>query len=98
MPPDSPVSAMPDATFSRAGLGCLDINIQKDTSITERFRTELRLEMYNAFNHPHFQRPRNTVGVVWFRADHVTTGYWKRRAAIHSVRVEAGLVARRFRE
>jgi hypothetical protein len=43
-----------------------DLNIQKDTSITERFRTELRLEMYNAFNHPHFARPGNTVGVSNF--------------------------------
>jgi TonB dependent receptor len=48
------------------GWNVWDMNIQKDTSITERFRTELRLEMYNAFNHPHFQRPNNTVGVAGF--------------------------------
>ncbi|MFN7995648.1 MAG: carboxypeptidase-like regulatory domain-containing protein [Bryobacteraceae bacterium] len=40
-----------------------DINLYKDTSIKERLRTEIRLEMYNAFNHPHFQRPNSTVGV-----------------------------------
>ena len=43
-----------------------DINLHKDTSITERFKTEFRLEMYNAFNHPHFQRPNATVGVSGF--------------------------------
>ncbi|PYT34432.1 MAG: hypothetical protein DMG58_04945 [Acidobacteria bacterium] len=43
-----------------------DVNFSKSTSITERFRTELRVEMYNTFNHPHFQRPNNTVGVAGF--------------------------------
>src|SRR5260370_40637839 len=43
-----------------------DINLHKDTSITERIKTEFRLEMYNAFNHPHFQRPNSTVGVSGF--------------------------------
>ena len=41
-----------------------DVNIYKDTAIRERFKTQLRLEMYNMFNHPHFQRPGNQVGTA----------------------------------
>lgn len=42
------------------------MNLSKDTTITERIRMELRLEMYNTFNHAHFQRPNATVGVSGF--------------------------------
>jgi hypothetical protein len=48
------------------GWNVWDMNLSKETSITERLRTELRLEMYNTFNHPHFQRPNATVGVSGF--------------------------------
>jgi len=31
-----------------------DLTLYKDTNITERFRLQLRLEVYNLFNHPNF--------------------------------------------
>ena len=48
------------------GWNVWDMNLSKDTTITERIRMELRLEMYNTFNHAHFQRPNATVGVSGF--------------------------------
>jgi hypothetical protein len=45
------------------GWNVFDINLSKSTSITERLRTEFRLETYNTFNHPHLQRPNSRVGV-----------------------------------
>ena len=35
----------------------LDLQLAKNTSITERLKVQLRLEMFNAFNHPVFANP-----------------------------------------
>jgi hypothetical protein len=40
-----------------------DVNLYKDTPLTERANIEIRLEMYNFPNTPHLQRPSRTVGV-----------------------------------
>jgi len=39
------------------GLDNTDLSIQKNTSINERFRTEFRLDIFNAFNHTKFLNP-----------------------------------------
>jgi outer membrane receptor protein involved in Fe transport len=39
------------------GLDNTDFSIQKNTSINERFRTEFRLDIFNAFNHTKFENP-----------------------------------------
>lgn len=41
----------------------LDLGIIKSVNITEQVRLQLRMEMFNAFNHPNFDNPRDaTVG------------------------------------
>ncbi len=39
------------------GLDNTDISLQKNTAINERFRTEFRLDIFNAFNHTKFFNP-----------------------------------------
>jgi len=43
-----------------------DLNFYKDTPIRERTALEIRLELYNFLNTPHFQRPNRTVGVAGY--------------------------------
>jgi Carboxypeptidase regulatory-like domain len=38
-----------------------DFSIQKDTAITERMKIQLRLEVYNVFNHTNFANPNGNV-------------------------------------
>jgi len=40
----------------------VDFSIIKDTRIYERFQHELRVEMFNALNHPQFANPGNQLG------------------------------------
>jgi hypothetical protein len=39
-----------------------DLNLAKDFSITERTRLEFRVESFNAFNHPIYDLPSETIG------------------------------------
>jgi hypothetical protein len=43
------------------GLDNTDFSVQKNTSINERFRTEFRLDIFNAFNHTRFTNPDGTI-------------------------------------
>lgn len=43
-----------------------DISMQKNFSITERYRVQFRADFLNAFNHPNFAHPDNTVGDTTF--------------------------------
>lgn len=43
------------------GFNQLDMNLSKTTTVTERLSMQLRLEMFNIFNHPNFVNP---VGVL----------------------------------
>jgi Carboxypeptidase regulatory-like domain len=45
--------------FYGPGLVDFDLAWEKTTSITERVSTQLRVECYNLFNHPHFSNPDN---------------------------------------
>ncbi len=46
-----------------------DLGIQKNFSLTERFKLQFRGEMFNAFNHPNFDNPRDaSVGSPSFRS------------------------------
>jgi hypothetical protein len=44
------------------GINNWDFNFAKNTSITERFKLQLRFEFYNMFNRPQFAKPDNTIG------------------------------------
>ncbi|ABF39428.1 hypothetical protein Acid345_0423 [Candidatus Koribacter versatilis Ellin345] len=43
-----------------------DISMQKNFPITERYRLQFRADFLNAFNHPNFAHPDNTVGDTTF--------------------------------
>jgi Carboxypeptidase regulatory-like domain/TonB-dependent Receptor Plug Domain len=58
------------------GLTNLDIAIAKTTSITERVKLELRMEYFNALNHPEFAQPtlgNNTTNIDSVNFGQVTT-------------------------
>lgn len=64
-------AAAPAFTFGNAGRTInarspgqngWDIGLFKDTSLTERFRTQMRLEAINAFNTPVFRAPNTSFG------------------------------------
>ena len=44
------------------GINNWDFNLAKNTSITERFKLQLRFEFYNMFNRPQFGKPDNVIG------------------------------------
>jgi len=44
------------------GINNWDFNFAKTTSITERFKLQLRFEFYNMFNRPQFAKPDNVIG------------------------------------
>ena len=48
------------------GLNNWDFSAVKNTSITERFRTELRFEFFDVLNHPQFNAPNTTVDSQFF--------------------------------
>lgn len=46
------------------GQAQFDFNIAKNTQITERFRHQFRLELFNAFNRPQFAGPGSSIGTA----------------------------------
>ncbi|HZQ52038.1 MAG TPA: TonB-dependent receptor [Bryobacteraceae bacterium] len=44
------------------GISNLDFGLHRSFPIGERFRVEFRAEAFNAFNHPQFGQPGNTIG------------------------------------
>jgi hypothetical protein len=53
-------------TVVAPGLTQLDAAISKQTKVTERVTTQLRVEVFNALNHPNFAAPDTTLGNVTF--------------------------------
>ena len=64
----------PQYTFGNVGrntvigppLFSVDFSLKKDMRFTERLRLQLRLDAFNAFNHPNFGSPNNSLS-----ADHL---------------------------
>ena len=55
--------------FEAPGYSNLDLGIQKLWRVTEAVRLQLRAELFNAFNHPNFDNPRDaSVGSPSFRS------------------------------
>jgi hypothetical protein len=55
--------------FTAPGYWNVDLGIQKNFALTERFNLQFRAEMFNAFNHPNFDNPRDaSVGSPSFRS------------------------------
>jgi hypothetical protein len=55
--------------FEAPGYWNLDLGIQKVFRVTEGVKVQLRTEMFNAFNHPNFDNPRDaSVGSPSFRS------------------------------
>jgi hypothetical protein len=48
------------------GFANLDFSLQKDTKITERVTTQLRLEAFDITNHPNFGQPGRVLGTGTF--------------------------------
>jgi hypothetical protein len=48
--------------FRGGGFHNVDASVTKAINITERFRAQLRAEVFNVFNTPHFVTPGNSVG------------------------------------
>ncbi len=48
--------------FYGPGFVNFDASFSKTTKITEQFNIELRVEVYNIFNHPHFNNPQEGAG------------------------------------
>jgi hypothetical protein len=46
------------------GILLADISIVKNTRLRERFEHQLKIEMFNAFNHPQFAAPSATIGTA----------------------------------
>ncbi len=46
-------------TFQAPGYWNLDMGITKKFDLTERFKLDFRMEMFNALNHPNFDNPRD---------------------------------------
>jgi hypothetical protein len=46
-------------TFQAPGYWNLDLGIAKKFDLTERFKLNFRMEMFNALNHPNFDNPRD---------------------------------------
>lgn len=66
----SAFAAAQQFTFGNAGRGILigpgnltaNLNVQRDFLVGERFRTQFRWEMYNAFNRANFGNPNAAIG------------------------------------
>ncbi|WP_255551315.1 TonB-dependent receptor [Granulicella sp. dw_53] len=62
-------TAPPAYTFGNSGYDMLwgphyqnwDMNLQKNTSLGERYRLQLRGEVFNVFNHPNFGTPSSAI-------------------------------------
>jgi hypothetical protein len=53
---------LPKLPFRGAGFHNADASVTKAISITERFKAQIRAEVFNIFNTPHFVTPGNSVG------------------------------------
>jgi hypothetical protein len=70
----SAFTSNPPGTFGNSGknlfvgppINSTDMGITKNFSLTEAVRLQFRWEMFNAFNHPDFGVPGNTVGASGF--------------------------------
>jgi hypothetical protein len=57
--PDLGSTGMPRNAFTAQSYYNLDLGITKNFNITERVKMDLRMEMFNALNHPNFDNPRD---------------------------------------
>lgn len=70
-------------TFGNSGRGILaapgqnvcDLGIYKNIPFKERYRVQFRMQMYNAFNRPHFARPNSNPSSSAFGRIFSTMGY-----------------------
>jgi hypothetical protein len=65
-PPFDVPSSLVRNAFYGPGINNWDLNFAKTTKITERVSFQLRWEIYNVFNRPHFAKPDNTIGDTLF--------------------------------
>lgn len=56
----------PRNEFAGPGLNNFDVQISKDTAITESTRLEMRLEMFNVWNHAQFNNPTSNMNSSLF--------------------------------
>jgi hypothetical protein len=56
----------PRSVLRGPGISNVDLSLIKEFSITERWKTELRGEFFNALNHANFQSPNHTLGTPAF--------------------------------
>lgn len=52
--------------FHGPGINNTDLSFYKDTAITERFKLQLRVDLFNAFNHAQFANPSGNVNSSLF--------------------------------
>jgi len=52
--------------FHGPGINDTDISFYKDTQITERYKLQLRVDLFNAFNHAQFNNPSGNVNSSLF--------------------------------
>jgi hypothetical protein len=52
--------------FHGPGINNTDISFYKDTAITERYKLQLRVDLFNAFNHAQFSNPSGNVNSSLF--------------------------------
>jgi hypothetical protein len=52
--------------FHGPGINNTDLSFYKDTSITERYKLQLRVDLFNAFNHAQFASPSGNVNSSLF--------------------------------
>jgi hypothetical protein len=64
-PFDQPAGEVRNA-FYGPGINNWDMNFSKTTKITEKVDFQLRWEVYNLFNRPHFAKPDNNIGDALF--------------------------------
>ena len=57
--PDVGSTGMPRNAFTAPSDYNLDLGITKNFKMTERVQMDLRMEMFNALNHPNFDNPRD---------------------------------------
>ncbi len=57
--PDPGSNGIGRNTFQAPGYWNVDLGITKKFDLTERFKLDFRLEMFNALNHPNFDNPRD---------------------------------------
>jgi len=52
--------------FHGPGINNTDISFYKDTALTERYKLQLRVDMFNAFNHAQFSNPSGNINSTLF--------------------------------